>query len=109
MNSNTERNLQKQLVALEQDTASEDLFRLAQGRKNALQQKRRKTSWIIWPALATSLASALLIAILYTPIGLVISPERDIIKDDYYSELAEESIDLYDDLEFYDWLADMQS
>ena len=29
MNSNTERSLQDQLVALERDTANEDLFRLA--------------------------------------------------------------------------------
>jgi|TARA_B110000977_G_C11012575_1_gene468261 hypothetical protein len=109
MNSNTERSLQDQLVALEQDTANEDLFRLAQGRNNALQQKHRKTSSILWPALATSMGSALLIALLYTPTDSLLSPEREIIGDDYYSELAEENFDLYDDLEFYDWLADMES
>jgi hypothetical protein len=109
MNSNTERSLQEQLVALEQDTANEDLFRLAQGRNNALQQKRRKASRILWPALATSMGSALLIALLYTPAGSIMSPEREIVGDDYYSEIAEENFDLYDDLEFYDWLADIET
>ena len=109
MNSNTERNLQEQLVALEQDTVNEDLFRLAQGRNNALQQKRRKTGSILWPALATSMGSALLIALLYIPTGSIMSPEREIISDDYYSELADENFDFYDDLEFYDWLADIES
>ena len=109
MNSNTERSVQEQLVALEQDTTNQDLFRLAQGRNNALQQKRRKTGSILWPALATSMGSALLIAVLYTPAGLLMSPEREIIGDDYYSELAEENFELYDDLGFYDWLADIES
>ncbi len=109
MNSNTERSLQDQFVALEQDTAKEDLFRLAQARNNALQQKRRKTNRILWPALATSMASALLIAVLYTPAGLIMSPQPEIISDDYYSELSEDNFELYDDLEFYDWLADVET
>ena len=109
MNSNTQRSLQEQLVALEQDTASEDLFRLAQARNNALQQKPRKTNPIFWPALVTSLGSALLVALLYIPTGPTITPEREIIGDDYYSEVADEHFDLYDDLDFYDWLADIES
>jgi hypothetical protein len=55
------------------------------------------------------MGSALLIAVLYTPASLLMSPEREIIGDDYYSELAEENFELYDDLEFYDWLADIES
>jgi len=55
------------------------------------------------------LGSALLVALLYIPTGPTITPEREIIGDDYYSEVADEHFDLYDDLEFYDWLADIES
>jgi hypothetical protein len=37
------------------------------------------------------------------------SPPTDIAGDDYFSELSEENFDLYDDLDFYDWLADVES
>jgi len=109
MNNSTEQSLRKRLEALEQDTANEDLFRLTQGRNQALQQKPRKTKPIFWPAIATSLGSALLIAVLYTPTGSVLSPENEIITEDFYSDLADENLDFYYELEFYDWLADLES
>ena len=40
MNNHTERLLQSDLQAIENDTAADDLFRLAQARKNALAQHR---------------------------------------------------------------------
>ena len=109
MNSNTERSLQEQLVALEQNTASEDLFRLAQARNNALEQKPRTISKGLWPAMATAFGSVALIAVLYSPIESVLSPNTEFGSDDYYSELSEDNFELYDDLEFYDWLADIES
>ena len=109
MNNSTEQSLRKRLEALEQDTANEDLFRLTQGRNQALQQKPRKTKPIFWPAIATSLGSALLIAVLYTPTGSVLSPENEIITEDFHSDLADENLDFYYELEFYDWLADLES
>tara|TARA_B110000902_G_C14031242_1_gene484150 strand:+ start:56 stop:388 length:333 start_codon:yes stop_codon:yes gene_type:complete len=110
MNSNnTERSLQEQFVALEQDTASEDLFRLAQARNNALQQKPRTISKALWPAMATAFGSAILIAVLYSPTDSLLSPNTEFSSDDYYSELSDDNFELYDDLEFYDWLADIET
>jgi len=109
MNNSTEQSLRKRLEALEQDTANEDLFRLAQGRNAALQQKPRKTKPIFWPAMATSLGSALLIAVLYTPAGSVLSPKSEIVTEDFYTDLEDENLEFYYDLEFYDWLADLES
>lgn len=109
MNSNTERSLQDQLVALEQDTAREDIFRLAQARKNALQQKPKTSSRGLWPAIATGFASAILIAVFYSPTDSLLSPTTELNSDDYYSELSDDNFELYDDLEFYDWLADIET
>ena len=109
MNSNTERSLQEQLVTLEQNTASKDLFRLAQARNNALEQKPGTISRGLRPAMATAFGSAVLIAVLYSPIESILSPSTEFSSDDYYSELSEDSFELYDDLEFYDWLADIES
>jgi hypothetical protein len=109
MNSEVERSLQEQLVALEQDTASEDVFRLAQVRNNALQQKPRTIRKGLWPAMATAFGSAILIAVLYSPTESLLSPNKEFSNDDFYSELSDDNFELYDDLEFYDWLADIET
>ena len=108
MNNSTEQRLRDDLIELEDKTTSEDLFGLAQARKNALLQNRRTGQRLLWPALATSFACVVLIAVLYSPALSIMSPETGIAADDYFSELSEENFDLYDDLDFYDWLADAE-
>ena len=109
MNSSTEQRLRDDLIELEHKTTSEDLFRLAQARKHALLQNRRTVQRLLWPALATSFACVVLITVLYSPVVSIMSPPTDIAGDEYFSELSEENFDLYDDLDFYDWLADVES
>ena len=105
----SERKLQEQLAALEQNTSTEDLFRLAQARNNALKQTPRRTNRGLWPAMATAFGSVALIAVLYSPIESILSPNTAFDSDEYYSELSEDNFELYNDLEFYDWLADIDS
>ena len=46
---------------------------------------------------------------LYSPTDSLLSPNTEFSSDDYYSELSDDNFELYDDLEFYDWLADIET
>ena len=100
-------NLRDNLLEEERETASEDLFRLAQGRNNALSQSRQGRKPFFWPALGTSLASvALIIAVLINPAEQIVPSDNISITD---IQADEPIIDLYEDLDFYDWLASAET
>tara|TARA_B110000967_G_scaffold50490_1_gene51575 strand:- start:3055 stop:3402 length:348 start_codon:yes stop_codon:yes gene_type:complete len=99
--------LRDNLLEQEQETASEDLFRLAQARNNALSQSRQCRKPFFWTALGTSLASvALIIAVLINPVEQVV-PSGNISISDIQAD--EPVIELYEDLDFYDWLASAET
>jgi hypothetical protein len=123
--NNTESNLRNDLQQLEQQTSSQDQFRLAQARSNALTQTKSGKKSYFWPALGTSFASLALVGVLSNPLqqteptisfsstGVNTASTSGISNDDYPFELSvdmmDDSIDLYEDLDFYDWLAQAES
>lgn len=99
--------LRDKLLDQEQVTASEDLFRLAQARKKALSQARQGRKRFFWPVLGTSLASvALLVVVLINPTEQIV-PSGDISITNI--QVDEPLLDLYEDLDFYDWLASAET
>ena len=104
-NSRNENKLRNDLHKLENTTASKDLFRLAQARKNALSQSRHSKKRFFWPALGTSLASVVLIAILINP-----AQDNPLTANTSITEIEiDEALELYNDLDFYDWLANAET
>ena len=108
MNSNSrdENKLRNDLHALENDTFSQDLFRLAQARNNALAQSGQSKKRFLWPALGTSLASVALIAALINPADQMKTAGEISITE---VQVDEPLIELYEDLDFYDWLASAET
>tara|TARA_B110000879_G_scaffold137199_1_gene179059 strand:- start:5880 stop:6257 length:378 start_codon:yes stop_codon:yes gene_type:complete len=106
------RQINNSLTDLERDTAREDLCRLAQSRNRALGQSAKSRKYVLWPALGASLASVALIALLINPASqtepvMNISLTENQLNESQFSEsLVDESLlELFDDLDFYDWLA----
>lgn len=108
MNNHTERRLQSDLQAIENDTAADDLFRLAQARKNALAQHRSAKSRFFWPAMATSLASVMLVGVFFMPFDHS-KPLTETVSGSFQSDITEDNLDLYEDLDFYTWLAQSET
>jgi hypothetical protein len=113
MNSNkqdaenrAENRLSNDLQALEKQMTSKDLFRLAQARKEALSQSRTTQKRLLWPVLGSSLASLALIVVLLNPAEQTI-PATDISMTEV--QVDEPLIELYEDLDFYDWLANAET
>jgi len=108
MNSNSrgEKKLRNDLHELENDTSSQNLFRLAQARNNALAQSGQSKKRLLWPALGTSLASVALIAVLINPADQL-KPAGEISITEV--QVDEPLIELYEDLDFYDWLASAET
>jgi hypothetical protein len=106
MNDKTENRLRDDLRQLEDNSTSKDLFQLAQGRNSALSQSRQNKKSFLWPALATSLTSVALIVVL-------VNPEKPFIQAESISatniQVDEPLIDLYEDLDFYHWLASAET
>lgn len=105
-NNKDENKLRNDLHDLENGTASQDLFRLAQARNNALTQSGQSKKRFLWPALGTSLASVALIALLVNPADQI-KPTKDISISEIQAD--EPLLDLYEDLDFYDWLASAET
>ena len=108
MNNHTERLLQSDLQAIENDTAADDLFRLAQARKNVLAQNRPAKSRFFWPAMATSLASVMLVSVFFMPFDHS-KPVTETVSGSFQSDITEDNLDLYEDLDFYTWLAQSET
>jgi hypothetical protein len=98
--------LRSTLLEQERETASEDLFRLAQARNRALSQSQQNRKRFFWPALGTSLASVALIAVLINPVEQLQSSDDISITD---IQIDEPLLDLYEDLDFYDWLTSAET
>lgn len=106
MNDKTENRLRGDLRQLEDNSTNKDLFQLAQARNSALSQSRQSKISFIWPALATSLASVALIVVL-------VSPEKQFLPPESISatniQVDEPLMELYEDLDFYHWLASAET
>lgn len=98
--------LRDNLLDQERETSSGDLFRLAQARKKALSQSRQSNKRFLWPALGTSFASVALIAVLISPTEQPL-PSGDMSMTEI--QVDEPLLDLYEDLDFYDWLASAET
>lgn len=112
-NSQFEQALQQDLYSLETRADAQDIFALAQARNQALAQSRSPSQKLLWPTLGASLASVFFAVLLvngpswqmFNPTesdGLFTDPDSSIL----LSEFDADSIELYEDLDFYYWLAD---
>ena len=104
MSDHIEQQLQKTMRDCERDTSISESMALAEARRNALQQKKQPLLRFAWPT-AFSLACALLIAIFITPIS-----ENNTVAKPFSAELlldeeGSDTLELYQELEFYYWLA----
>ena len=102
-----ESTLREDLHAVEQTTGAPEVFRLAQARHRALAQAQPKAS-IIWPALGVSLASAFMLAVLVVPDYWLPNNQLvdGVVNEDLLFEITEDNIELYEELDFYYWLAE---
>lgn len=115
-----EQGLQQDLLAQEETTGAPEIFRLAQARRRALAQEKTSQSSIFWPALGTSFASLLLVGLMLNgqmgvndpqEASLKSTPANEAINDEMPLDMDDDYLDLYEDLDFYYWLAatDMDS
>jgi len=104
-----ENNLQQDLQCLENDTEARDIFRLAQARNKALSQDSSDRKRGFLPALSASTATILLVAFFFfqeAPVPLNKETISELNSADSAFEFDNENIELYEDLDFYYWLAD---
>jgi hypothetical protein len=108
MTNQTADKLQQDLRMLESDIQARDVFRLAQARNSALSQVAPKQKNRFLPVLGASMASVLLAAFFFfeqAPLSLDNETINDYTAEESYFEFDDENIDLYEDLDFYYWLA----
>ncbi len=92
----------------EQDLDANILSRLRQARTRALQGEKRREprSWHWFPFPAAGMATALvaiLVAVFYITRSPVLEPHESM--GDLEILASSDQLDLYEDLDFYDWLA----
>lgn len=100
MNTKFEQSLQSDLRHSEQTIDVEHLQQLADFRQQALESATRaprRLRRFLWPTAGMSLASILVLVF-----ALPLSPLGPTAANEYVSD----NLELYDDLEFYYWLAD---
>ena len=108
MSNNAENRLRDDLRQLEDNSSSKDLFRLAQARNSALSQSRQSKKTFLWPALASvALISVALTGVLINPADQPLPAEASISITDI--QVDEPLLELYDNLDFYHWLASAES
>lgn len=87
------------------ELAPATLARLRQARLQALEARPRRRPWLVWAGGLATAAAAILVVALWWPTGH--SPRHhEAFLDEVELLTAGESLDVYDDLEFYRWLAD---
>jgi hypothetical protein len=112
-NSQFEQALQRDLQSMEAHSDAQDVFALAQARNQALAQSRNPSRKLLWPAMGASLASVSIAALLISGPswqlfnstegnGLLTEPDNSMLISDFDTD----AIELYEDLDFYYWLAD---
>lgn len=105
--SKFESTLRDDLNTLEQSTGAPEVFRLAQARNRALAQQDHRPAFV-WPVLGASLASLLMAVVLIKPESL--PPTNHLINgiasEELLLEINEDNIELFEELDFYYWLAE---
>ena len=102
MNTKFEQSLQSDLRHSEQAIDAEHLQQLAGFRQQALENATlapRRLRRFLWPSVGMALASIFLLVL-----ALPLSPLGPTTANEYVSD----NLELYDDLEFYYWLADSE-
>lgn len=97
-----EDQLKRDLLELENSTSSRDLFQLAQARNKALSSGGKRRQRFLWTALGTSLASVALVVLLVNPEEEPL-PAMDMASTEL--QVDDPLYDIYEQLDFYDWLA----
>ena len=107
--STFEDKLRDDLHNLEETTRAPEIFRLAQARNRALAQTEPTSAKLLWPVMGASMASVVLATV------LIFQPDstgsHNQLGNQLDNQLASESmiddsIELYEDLDFYYWLAE---
>lgn len=109
MTNQTTDRLQQDLRQLETGTEAQDIFRLAQARNRALSQTGAKSKLSFLPALGASMASVLLVSFLFideSQLSLTSDVISDITDQEPAFKFDDENIELYENLDFYYWLAE---
>jgi hypothetical protein len=102
----TKHTLQQDLQSIETDTEARDIFRLAQARNNALAQRSPVYDRVLRPVLGVSIMSVLLLS--FFLMQNLANTNLEAVNPQYVNDFSEQSIDIYEDLEFYYWLAESQ-
>ena len=112
-----EKQLQQDLRAQEDHTQAPEVFRLAQARRRALSQEKTPESSFLWPATGISLVSLLLVGVMLNgelgpstqqDVSLQPSSSPSATSDEALLYATEDYIEVYQDLDFYYWLADVE-
>ena len=102
----TKPTLQQDLQSLEADTEARDIFRLAQARNSALAKRGPGYAKFLRPVFGASMMSVLMLSLFL--LQSVPHSNVDAVDTEYVNDFSEQHIDLYEDLEFYYWLAASQ-
>lgn len=107
--SKFEAELRDDLHTLEETTGAPEIFRLAKARNRALAQTEPTSGKLRWPVMGASMASVLLATV------LIVQPDSTELSSQVDNQLGtqlatemiiDDSIELYEDLDFYYWLAE---
>ena len=102
----TKPTLQKDLQSVEAGTEARDIFRLAQARNSALAQRGPGYARFLRSVFGASIMSVLMLSLFLLQNAADINVGA--VDPQYVNEFSEQDIDLYEDLEFYYWLAESQ-
>lgn len=100
----TKPTLQQDLQSVEAGTEARDIFRLAQARNSALAQRGPGYVRFLRPVFGASIMSVLMLSLFLLQNAADIN--IDAVDPQYVNDFSEQHIDLYEDLEFYYWLAE---
>ncbi len=101
-----EKELQATLRHSEQDISPDLDQRIANARRAALlTDPKSRSSKLLWPAFTTAMATVVLVAVFITPdfIG------NHVLDSGTDEQVANSEVDLYEELEFYQWLAENEA
>ena len=102
----TKPTLQQDLQSVEAGTEARDIFRLAQARNSALAQRGQSYTRFLRPVFGASIMSVLMLSLFL--LQSLPHTNDDAFDSQYAKDFSELNIDLYEDLEFYYWLAASQ-
>lgn len=91
-----------------EELSPEIMNRLRQARRQAIEARPRRVPWLVWAGGLATAAVAILVMVLWWPAAPGLR-HHEASLDDMELLTAGESLDVYEDLEFYRWLADADS